>query len=293
MPVTTPPVGGPLGRSRRRLSGSAYSTWRRCPTEWRITRGLGLGSPTSPSQVLGHVLEDGVIRLIMRHAPAGADRATLLAWLTACVQEEAHQVREEGLRRWDALPWRREWETPGWPFTLEDLTSRLMSAVDLMMVEVDRCIEVGGGPYLEAMRTGERIFEVPAPCDGARPEHPLPDRWPPHLDEAPKASFAGWKEPGAALDHAEAWEIVRPWVKDPRVAQPQRMFHPEGWAAGELDLVLRWDGTTRLVDLKSGDGGGPYGASLHDQMRFYGWLWEACFGSAPQRRTPCSGGAFS
>ena len=59
------------------------------------------------------------------------------------------------------------------------------------------------------------------------------------------------------------------------------MFHPEGWAAGELDLVLRWDGTTRLVDLKSGDGGGPYGASLHDQMRFYGWLWEACFGSAP------------
>ena len=174
MPVTTPPVGGPLGRSRRRLSGSAYSTWRRCPTEWRITRGLGLGSPTSPSQVLGHVLEDGVIRLIMRHAPAGADRVTLLAWLTACAQEEAHLVREEGLRRWDALPWRREWETPGWPFTVEDLTSRLMSAVDLMMVEVDRCIEVGGGPYLDAMRTGERIFEVPAPCDGARPEHPLP-----------------------------------------------------------------------------------------------------------------------
>ena len=281
MPVTTPPVGGPLGRSRRRLSGSAYSTWRRCPTEWRITRGLGLGSPTSPSQVLGHVLEDGVIRLIMRHAPAGADRVTLLAWLTACAQEEAHLVREEGLRRWDALPWRREWETPGWPFTVEDLTSRLMSAVDLMMVEVDRCIEVGGGPYLDAMRTGERIFEVPAPCDGARPEHPLPDRWPPHLDEAPKAPFAGWKEPGADLDHAEAWEVVRPWVKDPRIGQPQRMFHPEGWAAGELDLVLRWDGTTRLVDLKSGDGGGPYGASLHDQMRFYGWLWEACFGSAP------------
>ena len=140
-----------------------------------------------------------------------------------------------------------EWETPGWPFTVEDLTSRLMSAVDLMMVEVDRCIEVGGGPYLDAMRTGERIFEVPAPCDGARPEHPLPDRWPPHLDEAPKASFAGWKEPGAALDHAEAWEVVRPWVKDP-IGQPQRMFHPEGWAAGELDLVLRWDGTTRLVD---------------------------------------------
>ena len=63
--------------------------------------------------------------------------------------------------------------TPGWPFTVEDLTSRLMSAVDLMMVEVDRCIEVGGG-LTDAMRTGERIFEVPAPCDGARPSTRFP-----------------------------------------------------------------------------------------------------------------------
>ena len=129
--------------------------------EWRITRGLGLGSPTSPSQVLGHVLEDGVIRLIMRHAPAGADRVTLLAWLTACAQEEAHwSVRKGSV---DGTRFRGGGVgNPGWPFTVEDLTSRLMSAVDLMMVEVDRCIEVGGGPYLDAMRTGERIFEVPA-----------------------------------------------------------------------------------------------------------------------------------
>lgn len=281
MPVTTPPVGGPLGRSRRRLSGSAFSAWGRCRIEWQITRGLGLGSPTSPSQVLGHVLEDGVIRLIMRHAPAGVDREGLLAWLRGSAQEEARLVREEGLRRWDALPWRREWETPGWPFTEDDLRSRIWSAVEFLMAEVDRCVEVGGGPYLAAMRRNERVFDVPAPSDGSRPEHPLPDRWPRHLDEPPKEGFLGWQEEGAPVDHAEAWEVIRPWVKDPRVGQPQRMFHPEGWAAGELDVVLRWDGTTRLVDLKSGDGGGPYGSSLHDQMRFYGWLWEACFGSKP------------
>ena len=273
-------VGGPLGRSRRRLSGSAYSTWRRCPTGAHHPRArFGF----TDLAVAGARSRVGRRRDSSHHAPrssrCGPGNPPCVAH--GLCAEEAHLVREEGLRRWDALPWRREWETPGWPFTVEDLTSRLMSAVDLMMVEVDRCIEAGGGPYLDAMRIGERIFEVPAPCDGARPEHPLPDRWPPHLDEAPKAPFAGWKEPGAALDHAEAWEVVRPWVKDPRIGQPQRMFHPEGWAAGELDLVLRWDGTTRLVDLKSGDGGGPYGASLHDQMRFYGWLWEACFGSAP------------
>ena len=281
MPVTTPPVGGPLGRSRRRLSGSAYSTWQRCQTEWRITRGLGLGSPTSPSQILGHVLEDGVIRLIMRHAPAGADRAALLAWLSDCAEEEARRVREEGVARWEALPWRREWDTPDWPFTVEDLTLRIMSAVDLLMVDVDRCVEVGGGPYLRAMRAQERVFEVPSPSDGSKPEHPLPDRWPAHLAVPAKEGFQGWQADGSDINHAEAWEVVRPWVKDPRVGQPQRMFHPEGWAAGELDMVMRWDGSTRLIDLKSGDGGGPYGSALHDQMRFYGWLWEACFEEKP------------
>ena len=146
----------PAWALRRRLSGSAYSTWRRCPTEWRITRAWPWRANLAFAS-LGHVLEDGVIRLVMRHAPAGADRATLLAWLTACAEDEAQLVREEGLRRWEALPWRREWDTPGWPFTVEDLTSRLMSAVDLMMVEVDRCVEVGGGPYLSGMRANEKF----------------------------------------------------------------------------------------------------------------------------------------
>ena len=59
-----------------------------------------------------------------------------------------------------------------------------------------------------------------------------------------------------AIRWDEAWEIARPWFKDPRVHQPQRMFHPDGWAAGELDLVLRWDGRIRLVDIKSGHSGG-------------------------------------
>ena len=51
-----------------------------------------------------------------------------------------------------------------------------------------------------------------------------------------------WQEAGSEVDWIESWEIARPWVKDPRVHQPQRLFHPDGWAAGELDLVLRWDG---------------------------------------------------
>jgi hypothetical protein len=281
MPVSTPPVGGPLGRSRRRLSGSAYSTWQRCTTEWRITREVGLGFPTSASQVLGHVLEEGVVRLIMRHPPAGLDLAQLKAWLDEVVEAEAVRVHRDGEGRWDAEPWRRGSSEEAWPFDEADLQRRLGCASALLLEEVEACLAAEGGPFLGAFRRHEQIFEVPAPCDGAAPVHPLPDRWPPHLAWPTLPAFDGWNEVGALLDASEAWEIIRPWVKDPRVLQPQRLFHPEGWAAGELDLVLRWDGRIRLVDLKSGDGGGPFGPSLDDQLRFYGWMWTACFGSAP------------
>ncbi len=281
MPVTTPPVGGPLGRSRRRLSGSGYSTWQRCSTEWRLTREVGLGSPTSAPQVLGHVLEEGVVRLVMRHAPAGLDLHGLTSWLEREVEHEATLVHEEGARRWAEEPWRRGADDEPWPFQEEDLRRRLGCAVSLLLEEVEACLAEGGGPHLEAFRRGEQVHKVPAPCDGAAAFHPLPDRWPAHLEAPALPGFDGWKAHGEPIDAAEAWEIVRPWVKDPRVLQPQRMFHPEGWAAGELDLVLRWDGRLRLVDIKSGDGGGPYGPSLDDQMRFYGWLWTSCFGTTP------------
>jgi hypothetical protein len=59
------------------------------------------------------------------------------------------------------------------------------------------------------------------------------------------------------------------------------MFHPGGWAAGELDLVLRWDGEIRLVDIKSGHSGGRFAESLQHQLRFYAWLWERTHDQEP------------
>ena len=68
MPVTSPPNSGPLGRSRSRISASGYSTWSRCPKQWFLTRKVGLSSPTSVFQILGVVVEDGLIDLLM-HRP--------------------------------------------------------------------------------------------------------------------------------------------------------------------------------------------------------------------------------
>ena len=68
--------------------------------------------------------------------------------------------------------------------------------------------------------------------------------------------------------------MARPWVKDPRCFQPQRMYHPEDWAAGECDLVLRWDGNHRIVDIKLSDSSSKFATSLPIQLNFYAWLWN-------------------
>jgi hypothetical protein len=65
MPVGLPPLGGPAGRSRRRLSASSLVTWERCPKEWFYTSKLGLRGPVVPEMVLGLVVEDALIGLFM------------------------------------------------------------------------------------------------------------------------------------------------------------------------------------------------------------------------------------
>ena len=40
------------------------------------------------------------------------------------------------------------------------------------------------------------------------------------------------------------------------------------------DLVLRWDGKIRLIDIKSGHSGSAFADSLQHQLRFYAWLWS-------------------
>ena len=49
------------------------------------------------------------------------------------------------------------------------------------------------------------------------------------------------------------------------------MYHKDGWLLG-TDVVMRWDGEIRLIDIKSGDGSGPFSISLQNQLQFYDWL---------------------
>ena len=72
MPVSKPPLGGPLGRSRSRLSASALTSFLRCERQWFLGNKVGIRGPLNPPQVLGIVLEDALCSILMQR-PVGID----------------------------------------------------------------------------------------------------------------------------------------------------------------------------------------------------------------------------
>ena len=276
MPVGLPPRGGPMGRSRGRLSASALTTFLRCPRQWLLNYQGGMQGPTRPSQILGVVLEEAFCELLMHHPPGDIESIDgLQAWASEPLAHLAEKAMMDGKKMWEGALWKAEgadWDSLG----LEVFIHRLEGGLQLFLSEVQACFDAGGGPWLEAFRKGEEPFEVPAPTWSAPPVFPLPEkvpdvelrRW--SLQHGPQ-----WQPVGAPLRWNEAWECARPWFKDPRVHQPQRLYHPDGWASGELDLVLRWDGDVRVVDIKSGNSESVFASSLEHQLRFYSWLWWA------------------
>ena len=275
MPVGLPPLGGPLGRSRSRISASGLTTFLRCERQWFLGSKLGLSGPTTPSQILGIVIEDELCGLLMHRPHASINSLTeLTQWIGEKIPAAAQRAQDTGKQAWEESLWRTSdwvWEE----IERSTMEEKLRCGLTLFMEEVNRCKIEGGGPYIEQYRRGECPFEIPSPAWGDEPRFPLPDKvrsfgmrtW---AKDEPMV----WNELGDEVSWHEAWEIARPWVKDPRVHQPQRLYHPEGWAAGELDLVLRWDGNIRLVDIKSGDPTSRFAASLQHQLRFYAWLWH-------------------
>ena len=98
------------------------------------------------------------------------------------------------------------------------------------------------------------VSRTPAPCWG-------------------EGKGTGWQSTGESCTWWEAWEIARPWAKDPRILVAQRLFHEGGWAAGELDVAHRWRGNIHIIDIKANRGTGRDHSGVAHQLRFYQWLW--------------------
>ena len=258
MPAQIPPEAQSIGRARVRLSASSLTTFLRCEKQWFLNYRIGLRGPLSPPQVMGIEVEDALCSIFMHRVPDVETFDELSKHLESLISESASKALESGIKKFEDAIWRDGIFSDY--FDHESISNLLKNGVNMQLGEVKRCYEAGGGVT---------DFEIPAPC------------WetPPNFLQPEKAnSMISWKNNkhdfSEKITWQDAWEIARPWVKDPRNPEPQRMYHPKKWAAGECDLVHRWDGKIRIIDIKIGDGEGRFASSLDHQLNFYAWLWN-------------------
>ena len=276
MPAQTPPEAISIGSARARLSASSLTSWLRCQKQWFTRYKLGLRSPLKPRQVLGILVEDALCGLIMERVGSAGngflkfhdveDTTTaceieslddLKDWIGEKIPASAALVLELGADEFAKSMWKKgDWDE----VLVEEVEQMLRNGCEFILEEVSNCYAAG---------KGQHEFSIPAPCWQMPPHFPLPNK---------VNSRLTWQEvPYLMSDEmtwANAWEIARPWVKDPRCFQPQRMYHDDRWAAGECDLVLRWDGKIRIIDIKIGTSDSPFSSSIDDQLNFYSWLWN-------------------
>ena len=83
MPYVKPPLGGPVGRSRMRLSASSLVAWERGKRDWFLKYKIALRTPKNPEMILGIIIEEAVIGLMMespscKHIP---EKSIWASWM--------------------------------------------------------------------------------------------------------------------------------------------------------------------------------------------------------------------
>ena len=162
MPVGMPPLGGPVGRSRMRLSASGLVSWERCSRQWFHRTKQGLSGPVNPEMILGIIVEDALVSLLMEDP---GDRALdakpcwiewqedgeksndesgeepeslqdleqyLLARIPAC----AAKVIQLGAKKWKDAPFKspeRDWSEK----TQDYVEALLQAGIELQLEEVE------------------------------------------------------------------------------------------------------------------------------------------------------------
>jgi len=280
----------------RRLSASQVITWNNCPRLWYYSYIPKLKSPLPPQILRGNAVEDCISR-VLRESPVlispldgnlivsplnddgSVSYDSEAGWRSPELEtreKDSWPINREGLEEW-ALSrakmhfdncWQKaisDWESsPNRVGKSEDIDPQegmqmIEAGIKLHLDQVELCLNQNGGPYLESWRVGKY-----------RPEWPSPDGFPknwisPHPCAQTSKSPISW---------VEAWEISRPWFVDPDASSfSETTCHPDDWFQGEYDLVYRWNGKIRIVDLKASVGKGDRSGGYIEQLRLYSWLW--------------------
>ncbi len=296
MPVTLIDPGDIKVAGWNRLSASKVGVWRSCPRQYWMSYVLKLKEPAPVAVVRGIAVENCISR-VLRESPAliednmpdrilvspldengnlaiesidGWPGPTLNGILPenrphtferlrewAFSRVDAHFLRctEEALLRWEMRPNR-----VGERKDLDPEIVRSMSkaGIELHLEEVVRCKEEFSDEKIALWRTGSTRYEWPSP-------NGFPWKG---LELEPIEADTG------AINWSEAWAISRPWFVDPDAPDfSMNSIHPEHWFQGEYDLIYRWDGRTRIVDLKASLGNTDRSRLYPQQLQMYAWLW--------------------
>ena len=277
----------------RRLSASQVIAWKNCPRLWYYGWIERMKSPLPPQIIRGNAVEECVCR-VLRESPVlissdskstmrsplsedgspdienqdlwigptlptlpesswPIDRDSLSSWASSRVEAHFDKCWDSAVKSWKSSS-----NTVGSEEDIDPMEGREMveAALRMHLDQVESCFVSGGGPGLESWR------------GGSRQDWPSPDGFPRFWNKPHPSAGSG------RISWPEAWEVARPWFVDPD-AEPftQTSAHPEDWFQGEYDLVYRWTGSPRIVDLKASIGKGDRSGGYLKQLSMYGWLW--------------------
>ena len=294
MPVTRLAPEEVVVQGWNRLSASKIGTWNSCPRQYWMQYHLKIKEPMPAAIVRGNAVEACVSR-VLRESPAlikaeapdrilvspldqkgnlqggtdgwlgptldgvsenelPTDLDSLANWAHSRIDAHVERCTEEALISWLVSPHRIGDASD---LDRDEVVSMAHRGIDLHLEEVATCHSTLSKEILEEWRTG-----------GERGDFPPPDGFSNIGMHVPPEANTG------VITWCEAWAIARPWFVDPD-APPFSMqsIHPDQWFQGEYDLVYRWDGRIRIIDLKASFGNNDRSRLYPEQLRMYAWLW--------------------
>ena len=295
MPVRLPDADQDFIGPYNRLSASQVNTWKACPRLWYYEKVRRFVMPQIPILFVGRAVEEAICKtlketpaLIVEAAPADIyaetpldangrpDREYKQRWPAEqllVLPESKWPMDIDSLQHWANQrvrshlavcleDMRVEWfkhdrKAGDWDedVDVERCSKMALNGIKMHMSEVKACLESVSDEELNSWRKGSRDY------------WPAPDGRSYAMDGHPLAQTG-------SISLIEAWEIARPWFVDPD-AKPFMMnaVHPEHWFQGEYDLVYRWGGQNKIVDIKASLGNSDRSGDYVEQMRMYAYLW--------------------
>jgi len=295
MPVRLPDAERDFIGQYNRLSASQVNTWKACPRLWYYEKVRRFVMPQIPILFVGRAVEEAICKtlkespaLIVESAPADIYAETPLDDDGRPDRDYEHTWPAEQLL---VLPESK------WPTDLQALHAwanrRVLSHLSICLeamrlewlkhdrragdwdedVDVEHCAMMAlNGVKMHMLEVNSCFISIPEEeltswRKGERPSWPAPDGRGYSIDGHPLAQTG-------SISLIEAWEIARPWFVDPD-AKPFMMnaVHPEHWFQGEYDLVYRWGGINKIVDIKASLGNSDRSGDYVEQLRMYAYLW--------------------